>query len=102
MGRLIAAYNEMLQSRRLRLDSVERALPGLLWWVIGLGAIISLVSGFYFPVVDAHVHRAQVGLLAAFIGLVIFMIMALDRPFHGDLGVQPHAFEIIYQQLMSD
>jgi len=81
----IAAYNEMLQARRLRLDSVERALPGVLWWVIILGAIISLVSAFYFPVVDAQVHRVQVGLLAAFISLVIF-----------------NAFEIIYQQLMSD
>ena len=98
----IAAYNEMLQARRLRLDSVERALPGVLWWVIILGAIISLVSAFYFPVVDAQVHRVQIGLLAAFISLVIFMVLAFDKPFHGDLGIKPHAFEIIYQQLMSD
>jgi len=96
----IAAYNQMTEARRLRVDSVDRELPGVMWLVIIMGAVISLTSAYYFPVHDAHVHRVQVGLLAAFIGIVIFMVMALDRPFHGDLGVQPHAYEIIYKQLM--
>ena len=39
-------------------------------------------------------------LLAVFIGLIIFIIFALDRPFRGDLGLQPGAYELIYDQLM--
>ncbi|HET9326993.1 MAG TPA: DUF4239 domain-containing protein [Candidatus Eisenbacteria bacterium] len=96
----IAAYNEMIQVRNMRIDSVDRALPGVMWLVIVLGALISLVSAYYFPVHDSHVHHVQVSLLAGFIGLVIFLVLALDRPFHGDLGVEPHAYEIIYKQLM--
>jgi len=39
-------------------------------------------------------------LLATFIGLVIFMIFALDRPFRGDLGLRPDAYQLIYEHLM--
>lgn len=97
----LASYDRMMEARRMRLDSVERGLPGILWLVIILGAFISLVSAFYFPVKDEHVHRAQVALLAGFIGLVIFMIFALDRPYHGDLGLKPTPYENLYEQLMN-
>jgi hypothetical protein len=35
-----------------------------------------------------------------FIGLVIFMTFALDRPFRGDLGVRPDPYQLIYDHLM--
>ena len=42
---------------------------------------------FFFKVEDARLQGIQAPLLATFIGLVIFMIFALDRPFRGDLGL---------------
>jgi len=47
-----------------------------------------------------RVHQIQITLLAAFIGLVIFMIFALDRPFRGDLGLSPAPYQLIRDQLM--
>jgi hypothetical protein len=29
------------------------------------------------------------------------MILALDRPYQGDLGVKPRPYEILYEQLMA-
>jgi hypothetical protein len=98
----LASYSRMIEARRLRIDSVDRHLPGVLWLVLVLGALISLVSTYYFPVLDIRVHRAQVALLATFIALVLFMILALDRPFRGDLGLKPQPYEIVYKQLMSE
>ena len=92
----------MAEARRMRLGSVERRLPGLLWLVIFAGAFISLVSAFYFPVHEVRLHRVQVGLLAGFIGLVIFLIFALDRPYHGDIGLKPKPYELLYEQLMTE
>ena len=94
------AYNNMIQARRMRLDAVGTKLPGILWFVIGMGALISLASAFFFKIEDARVHTIQVVLLAAFIGLVIFMIFALDRPFHGELGLKPDSYQLIYDHLM--
>jgi hypothetical protein len=62
--------------------------------------LIGLSSSFFFKVEDARLHGIQVLLLAAFIGLVIFMIFALDRPFRGDLGLGPEPYRLIYDQLM--
>ena len=38
--------------------------------------------------------------LATFIGLVIFMIFVLDRPFRGGLGLPPDPYQLVYDQLM--
>ena len=97
----LESYSRMMEARRMRVDSVERRLPGVMWLVIILGAFISLVSAYFFPVLDARVHRVQVGLLATFIGLVIFIILALDRPYDGDLGLKPKPYENVYKQLMT-
>jgi hypothetical protein len=94
------AYNEMIVARRLRVDAVHTRLPGLLWGIIVAGAIISIASAFFFKIDDARLQGILVGLLALFIGLVIFMILALDCPFHGDLGLGPEPYELIYDQLM--
>ena len=99
-GETLRAYNQAIQARRLRLDAVGTRLPGMMWFVIGAGALISLSSTFFFKVEDARVQAVQVVLLATFIGLVIFMIFALDRPFRGDLGISPDPYQLIYDQLM--
>jgi ABC-type Co2+ transport system permease subunit len=72
-----------------------------MWLVIVMGAVISLYSSFYFPVVDPRVHSRLIALLAIFIGLVIFMVLALDRPFRGDLGLPATPYQLIYDHLMS-
>ena len=62
--------------------------------------MISLSSCFFFKIEDARVQVIQLLLLATFIGLVIFMILALDRPFSGDLGLKPEPYQLIHDQLM--
>jgi hypothetical protein len=100
MGEALRAYNVMIEVRRQRLDAVETQLPGVMWFVVMAGAVISLVSAFYFPVEDFRVHATQIALLSVLIGVVIFMIVALDRPFHGDLGLTAAPYELVYDQLM--
>ena len=99
-GETLRAYNQLIQARRLRLDAVRTGLPGVMWIVILVGAVISLSASFFFKVEDARLHAILVTLLAMFIGLIIFMIFALDRPFRGDLGVQPEPYQLLYDQLM--
>ena len=99
-GETLRAYNQMIQARRLRLDSVKNGLPAVLWTVIVVGAFIALTTFFFFKVEDARLHGILVTLLAIFIGMVIFMILALDRPFRGDLGLTPEPYQLLYDQLM--
>jgi uncharacterized membrane protein len=95
------AYNHMLEVRRLRMDAMLVKLPGTLWFVILFGAAISLAATFLFKVRDARLHSIQVTLLSVFIGLIITLIVAFDRPFHGDLGIGPEPYSLIRRQLMT-
>lgn len=99
-GETLHAYNEMIKARRLRLDAVNTGLPGVMWTVIIMGAFIGLSASFFFRVDDARLQGVQVLLLSVFIGLIIFMILALDRPFRGDLGLRADPYQLVYDQLM--
>jgi hypothetical protein len=96
----LRAYNLLIQARRLRLDAATTNLPTVMWGVIVAGAFISLGAAFFFKVEDVRLHGILVTLLATFMGLVIFMILALDRPFRGDLGLGSQPYQLIYDQLM--
>jgi hypothetical protein len=98
----LGAYNELTYARRMRLDAVESGLPGVMWTVIIVGAFISLSTFFFFKIEDVRLHKILASLLAVFMGLAIFLILALDRPFRGDLGIKPKAYELIYDHLMNE
>jgi hypothetical protein len=99
-GEALAAFNRLIEARRLRLDAMDTRLPPELWFIINFGACVSLAATFFFKVRDVWLHRIQVLLLAVFIGLVISMILAFDRPFLGDLGIGSEPYQVIRDQLM--
>jgi hypothetical protein len=99
-GETLRAYNLLIQTRRWRLDAVGTGLPKVMWVVIVGGAFIGLSAAFFFKVEDARLHLIEVLLLAVFIGLIIFMILSLDRPFRGDLGIRADPYQLVYDQLM--
>lgn len=97
----LAAYNRLIEARRLRLDAMDTKLPPELWFIINFGACVSLSATFFFKVRDARLHAIQILLLATFVGLVISMILAFDQPFLGDLGIGPEPYRVIRDQLMT-
>jgi hypothetical protein len=97
----LRAYNHMLEARRLRLDAMLVKLPGTLWFVIYFGATVSLASAFFFKVRDVRLHFIQITLLSVFIGLITTLIIAFDRPFHGELGIDPEPYRFVRSQLMN-
>ena len=96
----LRAYNQLIQARRLRLDAVGTKLPTVMWVVVIVGAFIGLGASFFFKVNDARLHLIEVLLLAVFIGMIILMIVTLDRPFRGSLGISADPYRLVYEQLM--
>jgi len=97
----LRAYNHATEARRLRVDSVDNGLPGIMWVFIIAGAFISLAACWFFHVEDRRLHGILVALLAALLGMVIVMTIALDRPYRGDLGLSPAPYQLVYDQTMS-
>ncbi len=96
----LQAYDRMIEARRMRLDAVETALPGLMWAVTLVGAALCLIGSYFFRVGDSRLQLIQVVLLATFMAMVIFVILAFDRPFQGELGIGHEPYQLVYDQLM--
>jgi hypothetical protein len=96
----LAAFNRANQARRMRVDATHTGLPGVMWMVIVVGAVISISACYFFRVEDARLHGILVVLLAVLIGLVILMTVSMNHPFRGDLGLSAEPYQLVYDQLM--
>jgi hypothetical protein len=92
-------FNAFVEVRRERLANVTTGIPPVLWWVVGLGAILNIVL-IWMLHMEIHVHVILGEMLSLFLGIVIFLIAALDNPFRGEVSVGPDAFQLVYDSLM--
>lgn len=97
----LRAFDQLIEARRMRLDAVQAALPGLMWAVIFFGAALVLTGSFFFRARSSRLHTILVTLLAMFIAMVIFVVLAFDRPFRGQLGISSEHYQLVYEQLMN-
>jgi len=94
------AYDELIKTRRLRLDFVNSGLPAPMWAVVLVGGAFALAPAFFFRLGSIRLHRLMIVLLSGIMGLLIFLIAFYDRPLGGKHAISPEAYELIYQQLM--
>jgi hypothetical protein len=84
------------EARRARIHATSASLPGVVWLVMLVGAALALVGATTFvPVDDRAAHLALVSLMAAFVGLVVFVTVALDHPFQGAVTPSADGFRLI-------
>jgi Protein of unknown function (DUF4239) len=96
----LAGFSEMLKARRLRLQSVTAGLPANLWLVVVFGALINIFIPWFLVFNRQLMQDLMSMLMASTIGLLIFLMGAMDNPFRGEFSVGPDAFQLIYNQLM--
>jgi hypothetical protein len=92
-------FNHLIEMRRSRLANVTMGLPSVLWWVLAFGSLLSIMLIWLLDM-EIHVHLILGGALAAFLGIVVFLIAELDNPFRGKLAVGPDSIELVYESLM--
>jgi hypothetical protein len=95
-------FNELLTYRRLRLQAVGSGLPGLMWRVLLMGAAISTGMTYYLWSDNLRVHSLLTAALAVTLGLVIFLILSLDRPLWGSVSVDSGDFQDLLTTVMGE
>lgn len=84
--------NELNIHRRARLASAGgSAVPGALWGTIVLCLLFNFLLFFGMPATRAA--GFLLGLYSATLALLLFFIVAMDRPFTGAVSVTPAAYE---------
>lgn len=86
------------EQRRTRVLSSGTQLPVPIWIVLIAGAGISVGFTYFFGVRKLVAQALMVGALAAVTGLVLFLILSLDLPFTGDVGVSPAPMKDIIEE----
>ena len=94
-------FNSLVQARRARLNSITSGLPGAIWALLVIGALITIAVTAFFDTNSLSIHLWMTGFSAALLGLLIFLIGTLDNPFRGEVRAGPEAFNLVYSQLMS-
>jgi Protein of unknown function (DUF4239) len=94
------AFNQIAELRGRRLQSVREGLPACLWTIVLLGAFLNLAVTWFFYLETQAAHFWMTVLFAALLGLLIFLLAALDNPFRGDVSISSESFELLYQRLM--
>ena len=94
------AYNELAQSERARLNSVTEEMPGPLWTLVIVGALVCIAVTWCFHTGSFSMHFWMTTLFSALLGLMIYLIAALDNPYRGTISVSPEPLERVYQQVM--
>jgi len=85
--------DDLFSNRRLRLEAIDSHLPGLMWLVVLAGAAVLMTMTFFFYMEGRALHLLLSIGLSVLIGLVIFLILALDRPLIGKVSVDASSFE---------
>jgi hypothetical protein len=92
-------FGQYAEIQRSRLYSVTAGIPAVMWYVVVVGSVINIALVWLFEMKWLS-HLFLGGLLAFFLGAVVFLIAAMDNPFRGEVSVTPDAFRFIYEKLM--
>jgi hypothetical protein len=93
-------FNELVQRRRSRLLGVTAGLSGALWALVLIGAAINIAVTWCFHLHNRRMHLWMTAMTSSLLGLMIFLLAAMDHPYMGPLAVSPQPFQFVYDQLM--
>lgn len=94
-------FNNLIEARRARLSAVTTGLPGSLWALVIIGAMISIAVTLFFDTLSLRMHVWMTILMSGLLGLMIFLVGTLDNPFRGKVSVGPGSLELVYAQIMA-
>jgi hypothetical protein len=86
-GDLLAQLDQMTRARRERLVMGEGTVPTVIWFVLFLGAALTISFTFFFGTENLVAQSMMTGILAAIILSAVLVVIALDRPYTGAVSV---------------
>jgi len=95
-------FNEidrLFELRRIRQETVRTGLLSVLWWVVIAGGAVTIMMAALLIAEDDWLSYVLCAGLAVMIGMLVFLIVAVDRPLMGGVSVDAVAFEQVGQRM---
>jgi hypothetical protein len=87
----IQQINSVNDLRRLRILASRDTIPLILWVVLLIGASLTLVLPVFFVTRTTTVQTILTTAVAVLIAVSIFLLVAMDNPYSGDVAVSTEA-----------
>jgi hypothetical protein len=98
-AQVLGSFQTFTDARQLRLTGVITALPAVLWYAVLVGAAANILLLVLLKM--GPVQQFFLGTVTAFfLGVIIFVIIVLDRPLKGEAGLEPEPFQFLWDRSM--
>jgi hypothetical protein len=92
-------FEKLVELRSTRLANINSGIPAILWWVLWIGASLSIGIVWMLDM-EAHIHGILTAVLSMFLGIVIFLIADMDKPLRSADLASPAPYQLVYANLM--
>lgn len=96
---LLRYLDAMMVAREERLAAVTASIPRVLWYVVFIGAFL-MIAFIWMLRMELGQQIVLGGITAFFLGIMIFLIYAMDRPLQGAVSLGPGAFRSVWDLVM--
>ncbi|WP_267382454.1 MULTISPECIES: DUF4239 domain-containing protein [unclassified Sphingomonas] len=99
-GEVFKQLNVLIETRRARLNAVDRGLPAPIWALVVIGGLLCITTTWFFHTASYRMHLWMTVQMCALLGLLVFMVGILDNPFRGRVSVGSGPLELVRAQLV--
>ena len=96
---VMQTFNDMINLRQQRIGGVDPSIPGVLWYTVAIGALITIIFILLLEVRFTF-HLFISGLITFFLGLMVFIIYVQDRPLRNDVAASAAPFVQAFDTVM--
>jgi amino acid transporter len=91
--------NELSASRRLRIYASRDDLPPIIQVLLWGGGLITIAFTYFFGVKSIRSQALMTAALAGVIAFILFLVLALDNPFHGYVRASPEPLQLVLKRI---
>jgi hypothetical protein len=94
---ILFELDQVTEARRARLLKATGIVPGIVWLVLCMGAVITIGFTFFFGTRNVRAQSLMTGGLALLVTSALLIVVAIDHPFSGTVKVEPEALIEVLQ-----
>jgi Protein of unknown function (DUF4239) len=89
------------QARRTRLVLAAGVVPGVLWFALFGGAVVTIGFTLFFGTENLRLQAIMTGLLSFLIFSELLILIGMNHPFAGAVKVRPEALSAVLEEIQS-
>ena len=97
---LISSMQSLGEHRRARILLAQTTMQPALWFIVGIGAIITMLLSYIFASQFPRIQAFMTTLVATALALNVWLLSAYSNPYSGELKIKPTMFWLLQENVL--